>query len=279
MQVSEDAQPNEHRLSNKGRNAVPAIRTARPVDRRIGWPANGGQTSSASAVRRQSRSFDHPGSSRTQPSHASGVGQSLPPRPDNFPPAPAPAPREAIAGSERPWKKRRIDCPPHNAHRDRARASDRGEPVEPGRQDTSSKLTITVPLPPECQSGAFRSTHRRRGWLKSKKRELEQSRGVIVLNHSFKGSDVLFDCKTVCPTEGPRLVCAPAGARQPPMPPPKVKHSLPEPADMNVKSETNMPSSSRTYAPMRRRDDHPDTKVCHEAHWSHSLAILNPSSP
>lgn len=264
MQASEDAQPNEHRLANKGRNAVPIILTTRPVDRRtVGGPIRtGSQTASiSSAPRWQSKPTDPAGFSYSQPLHAPGVGQSLPRRPDNSSLTSAPAPRERITGPERPWKKRRVDGPAQNAQGDHAHSSDRGGPVKPGKQDVGSKLTITVPLPPDCQSGAPRCTHRRRGWLKSKRRELEQTRGITVLNHSFKGPDVLFDCRTVR-LEGPQPVCASSSSQAAHVPPSIAKRPIPPPVKKDVKSEQAAPSSSRLGAPRRRIDGHPGTEVC-----------------
>lgn len=255
----EDAQPNEHRLSSKGRSAVPIIRTSRPVDRRIGGPVRtGSQTgSTSSAPRWQSKYTNIAVPSHNRPPHASGVGQALPRLPGNS--SSTPAPRDRMLGPERPWKKRRVDDPAQNAQGNNARAFDRGGPAkQPGRQDTRSKLTITVPLPAECQNGAYRCTQRRRGWLKSKRKELEKTHGVTVLNHSFKGSDVLFDCRIV---EGPQSVCASSSTPVAAVPPPVANRPLPSPATKNVNSEQTTPLFSHLNAPIGRHDDHPDIEV------------------
>lgn len=250
----------------------------------MGRPAgSGSQTSPASTAQWQARSSKFSGPSYNKLPPAAGVSQTLLHQPHQSPLAPALS-RERTAGlqSERSLKKRRIASPPHDIYGEHALASDRDKPVKPGERVTGSKLTITVPLPPECQNGAHRCTHRRRGWLKSKKKELERTRGVTVLSHSLKGSDALFDCKTVRPMEGPQHVCASSGARQLPVPPSEAKQSLPPALEhMRVDPETNEPSSSRVNASVRRWDGHPDTEVCssgpldkifREAHPIHFLA-------
>ncbi|KAH9844060.1 uncharacterized protein C8Q71DRAFT_28200 [Rhodofomes roseus] len=160
MQAFEDIQPNELRPSHKGRNVVPIIRTSRPSDH-----------GRATQVMR----------SRGSAQSAASTSQPRTPDPD-------PRFNDRLynvmhaAGNERPKKRRRIDTINPEPNNDHAR---KHNPV----------ITISVPLPPNCLSGAFRCHNHRRSWLKSKTRQIQHEHGVTILSHSYEGSDALFNCR------------------------------------------------------------------------------------
>lgn len=263
MQVSEDSQPNELRLSDKGRNTVPVIRTSRPFDHRggkaarTGGPAQSGATATGWYPRAPNPTFN----SKKRPYHDTISRQ--PRRLADNSQGRAPAHRDPTVSRERPPKKPRTDTSPRNPRgdHDTLGSRNRGGNTRSEARTTVPRLTISVPMPPDCLSGAPRCTHRRRGWLKAKKRELEHERGVTIVNQSFQGPNVTFDCRSTR-AGGTQATCEPKYTEVPSLPLPRVKETLGEPSTKCMLPEVKAQSLSRIRFPGTGKDHHCDTEVC-----------------
>ncbi|GBE79291.1 hypothetical protein SCP_0204890 [Sparassis crispa] len=201
----EDAQPNEFRLARKGATSVPTIRASRPPTVRGSFRGNarglnrGGMHTSRPVPRVDA--YQHRPNHSQLSGHIHGATRPPQTSQDSLPRDCLKRPL-TVQDSERSSKRPRLELahPPvnHQIFTHSGSANRKSAPRKRKRKE--EVVVILVDMPEHCKKGAPGSHQSRRGWLRSQIGDLESTKGVKVVQQSFQGSAVRFECRP----NGPR---------------------------------------------------------------------------